>query len=89
MDSEMFLEAGRKGCLNTESFIIKVITPGLCHTTLNVPDLVKVMPSCWVDGGIIIIISAALGLCCSAQASHCGGFSCCGTDFSSCGVWSQ
>ena len=44
MGSEMFLEARRKGCLNTESFIIfKVIMPSLCHTTLNVPDLVKIM----------------------------------------------
>ena len=76
----MFLEAGRRGCLNTESLIIfKVIMPSLCHTTLNMPDLVKVMPSSWVDRDNIIIISAALDLCCSAQVSHCGGFSCCGT----------
>ena len=40
------------------------------------PDLVKVMPSSWVDGDNIIIFSAARGLCCGAQASHCGGFSC-------------
>ena len=33
-------------------------------------------------------------LCCSVQASHCGGFSCCGaralgTGFSSCGTWAS
>ena len=27
---------------------------------------------------IIFYFLAALGLCCGARASHCGGFSCCG-----------
>ena len=26
---------------------------------------------------IYLLILGALGLCCCAQASHCGGFSCC------------
>ena len=37
--------------------------------------------------------SRQLAFCCQVQASHCGGFSCCGpqalghVDFSSCGAW--
>ena len=49
---------------------------------------------------LFILFLAALGLRCSAQASHCGGFSCCGAQalgaqtsvvaalrLSSCGRW--
>ena len=50
----------------------------------------------------IYLFLAVLGLCCGVQASHCGGFSCCGAwalgtrasvvvvpGLSSCGAWAQ
>ena len=44
---------------------------------------------------VCVCVRAALGLCCGARASHCGGFSCCGAwalgcmGFSSCSRQAQ